>query len=156
MGALPQDKFTYDMLVEIRGIFHKKFKRVNTISGTNDDDKVKFVEAAYAVAEALGTDLMRKRAELLEDLADYLELPNHVKENVKWVLEETPRPQLVTFTLQLLDEGVFDLAVTDKLRFLLKSYRTGDLRTTKEMVAKLTNHEVSVQVVYHIRNPFSY
>ena len=146
--SLPKHLRTLQNLIVINNCFDIFFSGVPKItrSDLHMDKLLEVAKCAFGVI-APGMSPPTKAA-LSEALGAYSLLPSHVLENVKWLIERKPRPQLVSILLRLLDAGALEESVTDEIgsgtiRNILDGFRGGDLRTTKIMVAKITNHEVS-------------
>lgn len=154
--ALSSNLQTYESLVIVGERFHNVFDRVGRIICSNAAHKNMFLNAAFAAAQAVATATAQAVAplnvgRLLDELDDYLHLPEHVQENVKWLIEQTPRPQLLALTLALLEAGGFDQSAADQisalfttvdLQTLFQGMSSGNLNTVKRMVAKIVNDEV--------------
>ncbi|GMI40706.1 hypothetical protein TrCOL_g5099 [Triparma columacea] len=159
--ALPSDLQTYESLVIVRGCFHFVFDGVGRIIGSDEDHKNMFLNAAHDAAQAVAAAAAQAVAplnvrRLLEELDDYLHLPDQVQENVKWLIEQTPRPQLLALTLALLKEGGFDQSAADQisalfttvdLQTLFRGMSSNNLTTVKRMVAKIVHDEVRQTIV---------
>ncbi|GMH62873.1 hypothetical protein TrRE_jg2391, partial [Triparma retinervis] len=144
--SLPKELRTLQNLIVINDCFDVFFSGVPKItrSELHMDKLLEVAKCAFgAIAPSMSPPT---KAALSEALGAYSLLPSHVLENVKWLIERKPRPQLVSILLQLLDAGAFEESVFDEIgsgniRTMLDGFRGGNLRTTENMVAKITNHQ---------------
>lgn len=75
----------------------------------------------------------------------FLQLPSEVKENIKWVFEQRPRPQIVAVILKLGHIGALDNGFAigfEAIKQYLSRFPVGNLQTWYKAVAEITKDKV--------------